>query len=130
MTVALIPASRAHPPTDRRPIPSRPPFVVADVACWAVFAVAAVIFALDAIVTIHVLAVQPLAFEQNPIARWTLGTHPAAPLLLKGAIVAECAIVIAIVRFQGERWAAWVVSAMVAATGLLGIATAANAVAG
>ena len=108
----------------RRPIPSRPPMALSAVVCWAVFAAAAVIFVLDAMTTIHVLAVQPLALEQNPIARWTLDAHPFAPFLLKAAIIAECAVVVRIVRSLDEGWAAFVVSGLMAATGLLGIATA------
>lgn len=111
----------------RRPIPSRPPMSIGDVVCWAVFAAAAVLFVLDAMTTIQVLAVQPLALEQNPIARWTLEAHPVAPFLLKAAIIAECAVVVRIVRSMDEGWAAFVVSGLMAGTGLLGIATAVSA---
>lgn len=114
------------PPT-RRPIPSRPPMLAGDVLCWAVFAAAAVLFVLDAMITIQVLALQPLALEQNLIARWTLEAHPFAPFLLKAAIIAECAVVIRIVRSMDEGWAAFVVSGLMAGTGLLGIATAVTA---
>ncbi len=48
-------------------------------ACWTVFAAAAIVFLVDAMATIQVVAMQPFAIEQNPIARWTLGVHPAAP---------------------------------------------------
>lgn len=112
-----------EPPT-RRPIPSRPPMALGDVVCWAVFAAAAVLLVLDAMTTIHVLSIQPFALEQNPIARWTLDAHPAAPFLLKAAIISECAVVVRIVRSMGEVWAAFVVSGLMAGTGLLGIATA------
>lgn len=112
-----------EPPT-RRPIPARPPMGLRDVVCWAVFAAAAVLFVLDAITTIHVLSIQPFALEQNPIARWTLEAHPVAPFLLKAAIITECAVVVRIVRSMDEGWAAFVVSGLMAGTGLLGIATA------
>lgn len=108
----------------RRPIPSRPPMAVAELASWVVFAAAGVIFVLDAMTTIHVLSVQPLALEQNPIARWTLEAHPVAPFLLKAAIIAECAVVARILRTMGEAWASYVVSGLMAGMGLFGIATA------
>ena len=121
MTTAFL--ADVDKPT-RRPIPSRPPMAVAGVVPWAVFAVAAVIFVLDAMTTIHVLSVQPFALEQNPIARWTLQAHPAAPFLLKAAIIAECAVVVRILRSMGEAWAGYVVSGLMAGIGLFGIATA------
>ena len=111
----------------RRSISPQPLIAVRDVVCWAVFAGAAVLFVLDAMTTIHVLSVQPLALEQNPIARWTLEAHPAAPYLLKAAIIAECAVVVRIVRSLDEGWAGYVVSGLMAGTGLLGIATAVTA---
>lgn len=111
-------------PLPRRPIPSRPPLRLADVAMWAAFAVAAVIFVLDATTTIAVVGVRPDAVEQNPIARWTLTAHPAAPYLLKAAVIAECAVACAIARSMGERWAAWVMVALMAGIGAAGIATA------
>lgn len=125
MTTAFI--AVVDKPT-RRPIPSRPPMAVVDVVCWVVFAAASVIFVLDAMTTIHVLSVKPLALEQNPIARWTLEAHPAAPYLLKAAIIAECAVVVRILRSMGEAWAGYVVSGLMAGTGLFGIATAVMAV--
>ena len=94
------------------------------------FAVAAVLFVVDAMTTIQVLAIQPLAMGQNPIARWTLDTHPAAPFILKAAIVAECAAVAGIVRAMHEGWAAYLVSAMVAGSGVVGIASAVGALIG
>lgn len=118
-----------HPPT-RRPIPSRPPGTLRDAACWTLFAVAAVLFVADAMTTIQVLAIQPFAMEQNPIARWTLHAHPAAPFILKAAIVAECAVIVGIARAMHEGWAAYVVSAMMAITGLVGIASAVAALIG
>ena len=118
-----------HPPT-RRPIPSRPPSAFRDVACWTLFAAAAVLFVVDAMTTIQVLAIQPFAMEQNPIARWTLDAHPAAPFILKAAIVPECAVVAGIVRAMDEGWAAYVVTGMMAATGLAGIASAVGALIG
>jgi len=102
----------------------RSPISVLDLVCWTIFASAAVVFVLDAMTTIHVLSVQPLALEQNPIARWTLDAHPIAPFVLKAAVVGECAVVVATVRSMGEGWAAYVVSGLMAATGLLGITSA------
>ena len=93
-------------------------------AFWAAFAVAAVVFVLDAVVTIAVVAELPVAVEQNPIARWTLGLHPVAPYVLKAAIVAECAVIAAVLRTMGEGWAAAAVVVMMAGAGGLGIATA------
>lgn len=95
--------------------------------CWIVFAVAAVLYVLDALTTIQVLAVQPLAVEQNPLARWSLGLNPVAPLILKAVIVAGCAVVVGVARAMKEGWAAYVVSAVMAATGVLGIASAVGA---
>lgn len=112
------------PPLPRRPIPSRPPMRLADVAVWSAFAVAAVVFVLDATTTIVVLGLRPEAVELNPIARWTLDAHPVAPYLLKAAIVAECAVACALARSMGERWAAWVVVALMATIGTIGIGTA------
>ena len=114
----------------RRPVPSRPPSTLRDVACWTSFAVAAVLFVLDAMTTIQVLAIQPLAMEQNPMARWTLDAHPTAPFILKAAIVAECAAVAGIVRAMHEGWAAYLVSAMMAGSGVVGIASAVGALIG
>ncbi len=111
-------------PVPRRPIPSRPPMALSDVAVWAVFAIAAVVFVLDATTTIAVLGLRPDAVEQNPIARWTLTAHPVAPYLLKTAVIAECAVACAMARSMGERWAAWVVIALMTVTGGVGIATA------
>ena len=111
----------------RRPIPSRPPMSVGDVLSWTAFALAAVLFVLDAMTTTHVLSVQPLALEQNPIARWTLEAYPVAPFLLKASIVAECAVVVRLVRSMDEGWAAFVVTGLMAGTGLLGMATAFSA---
>lgn len=108
----------------RRPIPSRPPMAAGDAVPWVVFTAAAVIFFLDAMTTIHVLAIQPFALEQNPIARWTLEAHAVAPFLLKAAIIAECAVVVRILRSMGEAWAGYAVSSLMAGTGLLGIVTA------
>jgi hypothetical protein len=101
-----------------------------DVACWGLFALAAVLFVLDATVTMEVLARQPLAVERNPVARWALDLHPVAPYVLKGAIVAELWIVVALVRGLGETWAAFVVSALMGAVGVYGIGTALVALAG
>lgn len=95
-----------------------------SVAFWAAFAVAAAVFVVDAMVTIAVVAVQPGAVEQNPIARWALEVHPSAPYVLKAAIVAECAAVAAALRAMGEGWAAAGVVAMMTLAGALGIATA------
>lgn len=126
MTAAVA----VEPSPTRRPIPSRPLITRRDAANWMVFAAAAVVFVVDAMATIQVLAIQPLALEQNPIARWTLDVHPAAPFILKAAIVAECAVVAGIARAMDEGWAAYVVSGLMAATGLLGIATAVGALIG
>lgn len=120
MALSLAPAQ----PLPRRPIPSRPPMHLADVVAWSAFAIAAVVFVLDATTTIAVMAMRPEAVEQNPIARWTLTAHPVAPYLLKAAVVAECAVACAMARSMGERWAAWVVVALMAGTGIVGIATA------
>lgn len=111
----------------RRHLPSHPPVRLADVAMWATFAIAAVVFVLDATTTVAVVAIRPDAAEQNPIAAWTLGVHPAAPYLLKAAVVAECAVACALARSMGERWAGWLIVAMMATVGLLGIATAVTA---
>lgn len=93
------------------------------VAFWTCFAVAAVVFVLDATMTMHVAALHPMAVEQNPIARWTLEIHPLAPYMLKAGIVAVCAAVAGILRTMGERgWAVGVV-VMMAVVGLTGIAT-------
>lgn len=108
----------------RVPVPTFTTVSPADVAFWAVFAAAAVVFVMDATATIHVSALRPAVVEQNPIARWTLESHPVAPYLLKAAIVAECAVIAAIMRGLGERWAAVTVAAMMAVVGVLGIATA------
>jgi len=126
MTAALA----IQDPQARRPIPSRPPGTLRDVACWTLFAVAAVLFVVDAMTTIQVLAIQPLAMERNPIARWTLDAHPVAPFILKAAIVTECAVVVGIARAMHEGWAAYLVSAMMATTGLVGIASAVGALIG
>ena len=91
------------------------------------FAAAVVLFVVDAMTTIQVLAILPFAMEQNPIARWTLDAHPVAPFILKAAIVAECAVVVAIARAMDEGWAAYVVSGLMAATGSVGIASAVGA---
>jgi hypothetical protein len=96
---------------------------VRSAAFWALFAAAAVIFVLDAVTTMHVAAMRPIVVEENPIARWTLELHPAAPYLLKAAVVATCGGVVAALRAMAERrWALAVVVAM-AVVGLLGIAT-------
>jgi len=126
MTAALA----VQDPQTRRRIPSRPPGTLRDIACWTLFAIAAVLFVVDAMTTIQVLAIQPFAMEQNPIARWTLDAHPMAPFILKAAIVAECAVVVAIARAMDEGWAAYLVSAMMAATGVAGIASAVGALIG
>jgi hypothetical protein len=120
MTLGAAPAR----PLPRRPIPSRPPSRAADVALWTAFALAAVVFVLDATTTIAVIGLRPEAIEQNPIARWTLGAHPAAPYLLKAAVIAECAVASAMARSMGERWAGWLIVAMMASAGILGIAAA------
>jgi hypothetical protein len=99
------------------------PHGLADMAVWAAFAIAAVVFALDATTTIAVIGLRPDAVEQNPIARWTLSAHPAAPYLLKAAVIAECAVACALARSMGERWAAWAVIALMTLTGVLGIAS-------
>jgi hypothetical protein len=88
---------------------------------WSLFAVAAVIFVLDAIVTMVALPMVPGAVEQNPVARWFLDAHPYAPFVLKGAIVIECAVIAVAFRAMGERWAAYVVTGLMAAVGLMGI---------
>jgi hypothetical protein len=95
-----------------------------DVVFWTIFAAAAIVFVMDATATIHVTALRPAVVEQNPIARWTLEAHPAAPYLLKAAIITECAVIAAAMRAMGERGAAFAVATMMAAIGLLGIATA------
>ena len=100
---------------------------VRPAAFWIVFAIAAVIFVLDAMATIAVVEMRPIAVEQNPIARWALGLHPVAPYVLKTAIVGECVVIAAVLRAMGERWAAGAVAAMMALTGLLGIASAVGA---
>jgi hypothetical protein len=114
---------RSVPPL-RLPVPSLAAVSPADVAFWMVFAAAAVVFVMDATATIHVSALRPAVVEQNPIARWTLESHPVAPYLLKAAIVAECAVIAAIMRGLGERRAAVIVAALMAVVGFLGIATA------
>lgn len=108
-----------------RPL-SRPLAMIApvDIAFWTLFAAAAIVFVLDATMTIHVTALRPAVVEQNPIARWTLEAHPVAPYLLKAAIIAECAIIAAAMRAMHERWAACAVAVMMATIGILGIATA------
>ncbi len=107
-------------------LPVRPLATVApiDVAFWTIFAAAAVVFVMDATATIQVTALRPAVVEQNPIARWTLEAHPVAPYLLKAAIITECAFIAAAMRAMGERWAAFAVAAMMAAIGIMGIATA------
>jgi hypothetical protein len=96
---------------------------MADIAVWVAFAIAAVMFVLDATTTIAVIGMRPDAVEQNPIARWTLSAHPVAPYLLKAAVIAECAVVCALARSMGERWAAWAVAGLMALTGVFGIAS-------
>ncbi len=102
---------------------------LAPVAFWTMFAAAAVVFALDATTTIVVTAIQPLAVEQNPVARWMLDLHPLAPYVLKTAIVAQCAVTAAVMRARGERWAALSVGALMCMAGLIGIATGFQALA-
>jgi hypothetical protein len=121
----------------RRPIPSRAPIrsvtagaAVEQFGAWAFFAAAAVLFVLDATVTIQVIAIQPTIVEQNPIARWTLEAHVLAPYVLKAAIVAECAVVVAIVRSMDERWAGYIVGTLMAIVGIVGILTAVNSLGG
>jgi hypothetical protein len=125
-----------------RAIPSRAPIgaatgasatvgvAVERIVAWAFFAAAAVLFVLDAAVTIQVIAINPSIVEQNPIARWTLEAHVLAPYVLKSAIVAECAVVVAIVRSMDERWAGYVVGALMAVVGIVGISTAVSSLAG
>ena len=96
---------------------------VVDAAFWAMFAAAAVVFALDATATIHVLGVRPEAVEMNPLARWTLDSHPVAPYALKAAIVLICGAVAATLRAMGERRAAGAVVGLMAMSGMIGIAT-------
>lgn len=129
-------------PVPNRPIPSRAPIGAAIVraatagvvaerfAAWALFAAAAVLFVLDAAVTIQVIAINPSIVEQNPIARWTLEAHVMAPYVLKTAIVAECAVVVAIVRSMDERWAGYLVGALMATVGVLGMLSAVSSLAG
>jgi hypothetical protein len=105
----------------RPPDASARPHGLADVAVWTAFAIAAVVFVLDATTTIAVVGLRPDAVEQNPIARWTLGAHPIAPYLLKGAVIAECAVACALARSMGERWAAWAVVGLMGLAGVLGI---------
>lgn len=119
MTLGLATAPE-HP---RVSVRSQRPLAVADIAVWVAFAVAVVVFVLDATTTIAVIGLRPDAVEQNPIARWTLTAHPVAPYLLKAAVVAECAVACAVVRSMGERWAAWVVVGLMALAGILGIAS-------
>jgi hypothetical protein len=116
-------------PLPRRPVRARPSIAAADVALWLAFAVAAAVFVLDATTTIAVVALRPDAVEQNPIARWTLTAHPIAPYLLKAAVIAECAVACALARSMGERWAAWVMVALMAGIGTVGIVTALRALA-
>lgn len=94
-----------------------------DVAFWVLFAAAAVVFALDATATIHVLGVRPEAVEMNPIARWSMGSHPVAPYALKAVIVLICGAVAATLRAMGERGAAGAVVGLMALFGIIGIAT-------
>jgi hypothetical protein len=110
----------------RAPLPRvvRPTVRAEHLACWAFFVVAAVVFATDAATTIHVLAVQPLAVEANPIARWTLEAHPIAPFVLKAAIILECAVIAHAFRRHDERWAAWFIGLAMLGFGVFGIATA------
>jgi hypothetical protein len=119
MALGLI--SPRHPP--RSVVPPVRPRAMADIAVWVAFAIAAVMFVLDATTTIAVIGMRPDAVEQNPIARWTLSAHPVAPYLLKAAVIAECAVVCALARSMGERWAAWAVVGLMALTGVFGIAS-------
>jgi flagellar motor component MotA len=117
----------AHPPrphgTFAVPHVVAPLHPVRSAAFWALFAAAAVIFVLDAVTTMHVAAMRPIAIEENPIARWSLELHPVGPYLLKAAVVATCTGVVIALRAMAERrWALAVVVAM-AVVGLLGIAT-------
>jgi hypothetical protein len=93
-------------------------------AYWSLFALAAVIFALDATVTLAVTSLRPLAVEQNPIARATMEIGPLAPYVLKAAIVAVCGAVAVIFRRMEERLAAVAVIGLMALVGVLGMATA------
>jgi hypothetical protein len=96
-------------------------------AYWAVFAAAAVVFVLDATATIHVVMLRPVVLEQNPIARWTLDLHPVAPYVLKMAVIAQCAATAALLRSMHERAAALAVIGLMAIVGLIGIASAVQA---
>jgi len=96
-------------------------------AYWAVFAAAAVVFVLDATATIHVVMLRPVVLEQNPVARWTLDLHPIAPYVLKAAIIAQCAVTARLLRSMHERAAALAVIGLMASVGLLGIASAVQA---
>jgi hypothetical protein len=107
----------------RRSAAAARPHGLADVAVWTAFAITAVVFVLDATTTIAVIGLRPDVVEQNPIARWTLSAHPAAPYVLKGAVIAECAVACALARSMGERWVAWAVIALMTLTGVLGIAS-------
>jgi len=112
-----------------RPLPRRPPAHLERSIAWSLFAVAGVIFVLDAVVTMVVLTMVPGAVEQNPIARWVLEAHPYAPFVLKGAIVLECAIIAAALRAMDERWASYVVAGLMAGVGAVGIGSAVMVVA-
>lgn len=117
--------ARPHRPHAHVAVPhvAAPRHPIRSAAFWALFAAAAVIFALDAVTTMHVAAMRPFVVEENPIARWSLALHPAAPYVLKAVVVTTCAGVVIALRAMAERrWALAVIVAM-AVVGLLGIAT-------
>ncbi|MBA2700218.1 MAG: hypothetical protein H0U58_00770 [Chloroflexi bacterium] len=122
--ITSITARSAGSPTLARGSPSSE-----GIAAMALFALAVVVFLLDATATIQAMAIQPGLVEQNPLAGWTLSLHPAAPYGLKLAVAGGCAAVIVLLRTMNARWAGYLVTALMAAVGMSGIASAVSALA-
>ena len=91
---------------------------------WRLFAIAAVVYVLDALTTIWVLPHASGVREVNPIARLALSGGPALAVLLKTAVLAEVAGVAVVFRRLDAAWAGKLVFAAMAAVGSWGVTSA------
>ena len=93
-------------------------------AFWGLFAVAGLVFVLDAVLSYVALDRVPLALEQNPIATGAMDAGLAASLGFKLLVLGQVAVTAHVLRRLDADWAARLLFAVVTVVGAWGVGTA------
>lgn len=95
-------------------------------AFWGLFAIAAIAFIVDAVMSFLAIGSVPGALEQNPIATEAIRSGLPIAVGFKVVVLAQVAVTAHVLSRLDAAWAARLLFAVVAVVGAWGIGTAAT----